>query len=87
VASIIEWKRTTTQFVAILQSAERFDAATIRPIQREGPETILAGRLKGTAREEWYALAYDRSEVEFDEARDRARARLDALRASERGYY
>lgn len=86
-ASIIEWKRTTTQYVAILQAADRFDPATIRQIEKNGPETILGGRLRGTDREEWYALAYDRGELEFDEARDRARARLDELRELERGYY
>jgi hypothetical protein len=85
VASIIEWKRTTTQYVAILQAADRFDPTTIRPVEKNGPETILAGRLRGTDREEWYALAYDRNELDFDEARDLARARVDAIREAQRG--
>lgn len=86
-ASIIEWKRTTTQYVAILQAADRFDPATIRPLEKNGPETILVGRLRGTNQEDWYALAYDRNELDFDEARDMARARIDELRQQQRGAY
>ena len=83
-ARILEWKRTTTQYVAILQAAERFDIATIEPAERHGPETLLAGRVRGSDHYEWYALAYDRGELEFEEARNMARARIDAWR--EEGY-
>jgi hypothetical protein len=81
--SIIEWKRTTGQYVAVLQSIDRFEPGTIREIAKRGFETVLGGRLRGTDQVEWYALAYDRRELEFDEARDMARATLDR----ERGEY
>lgn len=86
-ASIIEWKRTNTQYVAILQAAENFDPSTIHQYEKNGPETILVGRIRGTDHEEYYALAYDRAELEFDEARDWARARLDQFREEQRAYY
>lgn len=85
-ANIIEWKRTSSQYVAILQAADRFDPKTIRVVEKIGPESLLAGRLLNSAVEEWYALAYDRNELEFDEAREYARARLNELRELARGY-
>ncbi|MBI2952974.1 MAG: hypothetical protein HYY30_01565 [Chloroflexi bacterium] len=80
---IIEWKRTTTQYVAILQVADRFEAGSIKELKRQGPETILGGILKGTTREDWYALAYDRRELEFDEAREMAKEALERYRVQE----
>lgn len=82
--TIIEWKRTSTQYVAILQSLENFEPGTIRPLQKRGTETILGGTLRGTTNVDWYALAYDRNAVEFDEARTMARNTLDAYRAGGR---
>ena len=78
--TIIEWKRTTGQFVAVLQAIDRFEPGTIKEIEKHGFETVLGGRLRGTDRIEWYALAYDRRELEFEEARDMARATLDRQR-------
>lgn len=82
--SIIEWKRTSGQYVAVLQAIDRFEPGTIREIEKHGFETVLGGRLRGTDRIEWYALAYDRRELEFDEARDMARATLDRQRGDYR---
>ena len=82
--SIIEWKRTTTQYVAILQSMGNFEPGTIRPLRKRGHETVLGGTLRGTTNTDWYALAYDRTELEFDEAKDRARQALDEYRAGGR---
>lgn len=80
---IIEWKRTTTQFVAILQVADRFEPGSIKELERKGPETILGGTLRGTTKTDWYALAYDRRELDFEEARDRARQALERYREQE----
>lgn len=79
---IIDWKRTGSQYVAILQALDRFEANSIREISKSDGETILAGVLKGSDSTDWYAIAYDRNEYEFDEARTRARAALDRYRAS-----
>jgi len=77
---IMEWKRTATQYVALLQVAERFEPGSIREIERHGPETILGGLLRGTDRIDWYALAYNRREVDFEEAREMARNTLERYR-------
>lgn len=77
---IIEWKRTTTQYVALLQVAERFEPGSIREIERHGPETILGGTLRGTTKTDWYALAYNRRELDFEEAKEMARNALDRYR-------
>ncbi len=81
---IIEWKRTTTQFVAILQVADRFEPNSIRELERHGPETILGGTLRGTINTDWYALAYNRRELEFEEAKDLASLALDRYRQEHR---
>lgn len=77
---IIEWKRTTTQFVAILQVADRFEPGSIRELERKGPETVLGGTLRGTTKTDWYALAYDRRELDFEEARQMAMRALERYR-------
>jgi hypothetical protein len=84
---IIDWKRTSSQYVAILQSLDRFEPNSIREVSRANGEIVLAGVLKGTNETDWYALAYDRNEFEFDEARTRARAALDRYRAANRVAY
>ena len=83
----MDWKRTSSQYVAILQALDRFEANTIREIAKSNGETILAGRLKGLDETDWYAIAYDRNEYEFDEARTRARAALDRYRTANRVAY
>ena len=81
--SVIEWKRTPGQYVAILEPLELFEARSIRELKRSGPETILVGTMRETGQDEWYALAYSRMDLEFDEARTMARAALDRWRAGE----
>lgn len=78
---IIEWKRTTTQYVALLQVADRFEPGSIREIERHGPETVLGGLLKGTTKTDWYALAYDRRELDFEEAKEKAHQTLERYRS------
>ncbi len=82
--SIIEWKRTPGQYIAILQVLDRFEAGSIKESERHGFETILGGTLRGTTQTDWYALAYNRRELEFDEARDLARKTLDRYRQEHR---
>jgi hypothetical protein len=84
---IQDWKRTSSQYVAILQSLDRFEAGSIREVSRKNGETILAGTLRGTELTDWYAIAYDRNEYEFEEARTKARATLDRYREENRSYY
>jgi hypothetical protein len=84
---IQEWKRTSSQYVAILQSLDRFEPGTIREIAKHQGETTLGGKLRGTDETDWYALAYDRNEYEFEEARDRARQTLDRYREAHRVSY
>ena len=79
--SVIEWKRTPGRFVAILEPLDLFDKDSIRELKPTGPETVLIGAIRATGREEWYALAYDRRDLEFDEARTMARASLERWRA------
>jgi hypothetical protein len=81
---IIEWKRTSGQYVAILQSIDRFEASSIHELSKKNGETILGGTLRGTDTTDWYALAYDRREWDFEEARDRAHQTLDEYRATQR---
>lgn len=77
---IQEWKRTSGQYVAILQSLERFEPGSIREVSKKNGETILGGTLRGTTETDWYAIAYDRNEWEFDEVRERAREALERYR-------
>jgi hypothetical protein len=81
---IIEWKRTSTQYVAILQVADRFEPGSIREIEKNGHETVLGGTLRGTNIVDWYALAYSRHELEFGEAKDMARQTVERYRQSRR---
>ena len=83
---IIEWKRTSTQYVAILQVADRFEPGSIREIERHEHEIILGGTMRGTNTTDWYALAYSRQELEFDEAKDMARQTVERYRQMRRNY-
>jgi len=79
---IQEWKRTERQYVAILQAMDRFEPGTIREIEKGKGEIVLGGVIRGTDQTDWYALAYDRNEWDFDEARARARQALDRYRSA-----
>ncbi len=82
--SIIEWKRTPGHYVAVLQVTDRFEPGSIREIEKHGFESVLGGTLRGTTQIDWYALAYDRRELEFDEAKALARQALDRYRERHR---
>ena len=83
--TIIEWKRTPGQYVAILEQLGQFEANSIRELKKQGPETILVGRRRDSDEEDWYALAYSRYDLEFDEAREMAKAALERWRAGGSG--
>lgn len=82
--TIIDWKRTSGQYIAILQSLDRFDPQSIHELEKNGFETVLGGTLRGTSSVDWYALAYSRRELEFEEAKAMARQTLDRYRESHR---
>ena len=81
--AVIEWKRTPGQYVAILEPLDVFETASIRELKRSGPETILVGTLRDTGQDDWYALAYSRNDLEWDEARTMARQALERYRAGD----
>lgn len=81
--SVIEWKRTPGQYVAIVEPLDSFETRSIRELKRQGPETILVGTLRQTGEDDWYALAYSRNDLEFDEARTLARQALERYRNRE----
>ncbi len=84
---IMDWKRTSSQYVAILQSLDRFEPGSIREVAKKNGETVLAGTLRGTDETDWYAIAYDRNEYEFDEVRTRAKEALERYREARRVVY
>jgi len=81
--AVIEWKRTPGRFVAVLEPLTEFEPASIREVKGSGPETILVGTLSQTGQEDWYALAYNRNDYEFDEVRTLARNALERYRNGE----
>ena len=78
---ILEWKSTTTLYIATVQSMERFAPGSLREAKRVGPETWMVGRLRDTGREDLYALGYRKYDMDFDEARERAIATLEKYNA------
>jgi hypothetical protein len=82
--SVIDKKRTTTQYIFILQALDRFEANSIREVEKHRFETVLGGTLRGTATMDWYALAYDRRELEYDEALAMARVTIQRYREPDR---
>lgn len=83
---IQEWKRTERQYVAILQAMDRFEPGTIHEIEKGKGEIVLGGMLRGTDTQDWYAIAFDRNEWDFDEARLRAREALERYRSAHHIY-
>lgn len=76
--SIIEWQRTQGQYVAVLQTLDHFNSNTLKRIPLKRGENVITGQLVGSVQRDWYALAYNQQDMDFDEARLRARATLDA---------
>lgn len=75
--SILRWQQTQGNYVAILQSLDRFKPNSIRPKRVGRDATVLEAELLGTAQRDWYCISFPKEEMEFEEARERARALLD----------
>ncbi len=75
--SIIRWQQTQGKYVGILQLLEMFKPSTLRPRETSQGATVLEGELVATGRKDWYCLSFPKEEMEFEEARERARAFLD----------
>ena len=74
---ILEWKSTTTLYIATVQVLDRFVPGTLHEHKRVGPEIWTVGRLRDTGRDDLYALGYRKYDMDFDEARDRAFATVE----------
>lgn len=75
--SIIRWQQTQGKYVGILQAQERFKPNSLRPREIRGGATVLEGDLAGTGQRDWYCITFPKEEMEFEEARERARALLE----------
>ncbi len=75
--SIVRWQQTQGQYVGIIQALERFKPNSLRPREVGDMATVLEGELLGTAQKDWYCISLPKEEMEFDEARERARSILD----------
>ena len=79
--SIIRWQQTQGKYVGILQDAQQFKADTLKQRSVGNLATVLVGEVAGTYQKEWYCITFPKDELEFEEARERARATLDAENA------
>ncbi len=75
--SIVRWQQTQEKYVAILQDVQRFKPETLQPKAVGKDATVLVGELLGGYQKEWYCITFPKEEMEFDEARERAKALLD----------
>ncbi len=75
--SIIRWQQTQGKYVGILQDVQRFKPNTLQPRVVGQEATVLVGELVDTYQKEWYCITFPKENMEFDEARERARAILD----------
>jgi len=75
--SIIRWQQTPGKYVAVLQDAQRFKPETLRPKDVGSGATVLVGELVGGYQREWYCITFPKEDMEFEEARERARAILE----------
>ncbi len=78
---ILEWKNTTTLYIATVQALDSFVPSSLHELKRKGAEIWMVGRLKGSGREDLYALGYRKYDMDFDEARERAIATIERYNA------
>ncbi len=79
--SIMRWQQTQGKYVGLLQDATRFKPETLKPKAVGNGATVLVGELVGGYQKEWYCITFPKGEMEFEEARERAGAVLDAENA------
>lgn len=75
--SIIRWQQTQGKYVGILQSQDRFNPSTLKARANIHGATILEGELVGVGQKEWYCISFPKEEMEFEEARERARSLVE----------
>ncbi|MHB0870470.1 MAG: hypothetical protein ACYC66_04845 [Chloroflexota bacterium] len=75
--SIIRWQQTQGKYVGVIQDQQRFKPETLRQREVGQGATVLVGELVGTYQKEWYCITFPKEELEFEEARERARAILE----------
>ncbi len=76
--SITRWQQTQGKYVGILQDVRRFKPETLKPRPAGNGATVLVGEVAGGYQLEWYCITFPKEEMEFDEARERAIALLEA---------
>lgn len=75
--SIIRWQQTQGQYVGVIQDIQRFKPETLKPKPVGNMTTVVVGELVGGYQRDWYCVTLPKEEMEFDEARERARALVD----------
>jgi len=78
---ILEWKNTTTLYIATVQPLDRFIPGTMHELKRKGPEIWMVGRLKSGGGDDLYALGYRKYDLDFEEAKQRATAAIERYNA------
>lgn len=76
--SVIRWTQTQSQYVALLGLPEQFRIDTLKRRNLGRGESVLIGERTPGIERDWYALAYERADMEFEEARQQAMATLAA---------
>jgi hypothetical protein len=75
--SIINWQRTQTQFIGVIQALDLFVPGSLKVRALGNGESAIVGELNDTHKLDWYALAYNKADMEFEEARGQAIATLN----------
>jgi len=75
--SIIRWQQTQGKYVGVLQAQDRFNPSTLKARANIHGATILEGELVGVGQKEWYCISFPKEEMEFEEARERARSLVE----------
>lgn len=75
--TIIRWQQTQGNYVAILQAVDRFKPHSIRQKKVGRDATVLEAELVDTGQRDWYCISLPKEEMEFEEARERAKTIVD----------
>jgi hypothetical protein len=76
--TILKWQQTQGKYVGVLQDVQRFKPETLQPRSVGNMGTVLVGEMAGSYQKEWYCITFPKEEMEFEEARERAMAILEA---------
>ena len=75
--TFVRWQQTQTQYIGVIQVIERFVPGSLKVRSLGQGESVIVGELADTHRKDWYALAYNRADMDFEEARSRGIATLN----------